>query len=127
MLQLGASLTRFTSDLKFNGFGSYVQFLSWPDFLLGLDASNNGTGKFSNVFASSDVYGLLDRSFNAWEGSVFVQDNYRVIPWFTLMLGLRYERIGDFGDSLGRNSSFDLSKADTNPTASGSLDGYIVG
>ena len=44
MLQLGASLTRFTSDLKFNGFGSYVQFLSWPDFLLGLDASSNGTG-----------------------------------------------------------------------------------
>ena len=127
MLQLGASLTRFTSDLKFNGFGSSVQFLSWPDFLLGLDASSNGTGKFSNVFASSDAYGLLDRNLNAWEGSGFVQDSYRVIPWFTLMLGLRYERIGDFGDSLGRNSSFDLSKADTNPAASGSLDGYIVG
>ena len=127
MLQLGASLTRFTSDLKFNGFGSYVQFLSWPDFLLGLDASSNGTGEFSNVFASSDAYGLLDRNLNAWEGSGFVQDSYRVNPWFTLMLGLRYERIGDFGDSLGRNSSFDLSKADTNPAASGSLNGYIVG
>ena len=127
MLQLGASLTRFTSDLKFNGFGSYVQFLSWPDFLLGLDASNNGTGKFSNVFASSDVYGLPDRSLNAWEGSVFVQDSYRVNPTLTLMLGLRYERIGDFGDSLGRNSSFDINKADTHPPASGSVDGYIVG
>ena len=127
MLQLGASLTRFTSDLKFNGFGSSVQFLSWPDFLLGLDASSNGTGEFSNVFASSDAYGLLDRNLNAWEGSGFVQDSYRVNPWFTLMLGLRYERIGDFGDSLGRNSSFDLSKADTNPAASGSLNGYIVG
>jgi hypothetical protein len=126
-LQLGASLTRFTSDLTFNGFGSYVQFLSWPDFLLGLDASNNGTGEFSNVFASSDAYGLLDRSLNAWEGSGFVQDSYRVIPRFTLMLGLRYERIGDFGDSLGRNSSFDLSKADKNPAASGSFDGYMVG
>ena len=126
-LKLGASLPRFTSDLNFNGFGSHVQFLSWPDFLLGLDASNNGTGKFSNVFASSDIYGLLDRNLNAWEDSVFVQDSYRVLPSFTLMLGLRYERIGDFGDSLGRNSSFDISKADAHPAASGSLDGYIVG
>lgn len=126
-LKLGASLTRFTSDLTFSGFGSYVQFLSWPDFLLGLDASNNGTGKFSNVFASSDIYGLLDRNLNAWEGSAFVQDNYRVIPSFALTLGLRYERIGDFGDNLGRNSSFDVSQADIHPPASGSLDGYIVG
>jgi len=126
-MKLGASLTRFTSDLNFNGFGSYVQFLSWPDFLLGLDASNNGTGKFSNVFASSDIYGLLNRNLNAWEGSVFVQDSYRVNPTLTLMLGLRYERIGDFGDSLGRNSSFDINKADTHPPASGSVDGYIVG
>jgi len=126
-LKLGALLTRFTSDLTFRGFGSYVQFLSWPDFLLGLDASNNGTGTFSNVFASSDAYGLLDRNLNAWEGSASVQDSYRVHPSFTLSLGLRYERIGDFGDSLGRNSSFDISKADPHPPASGSINGYIVG
>jgi hypothetical protein len=33
--------------------------------MLGLDASNNGTGTFSNVFASSDIYGLLNRKLNA--------------------------------------------------------------
>lgn len=44
----------------------------------------------------------------------------------TLNIGLRYERIGQFGDNLGRNSSFDLSKADANPPAGGSLAGYIV-
>ena len=79
------------------------------------------------MFASSDIYGLLNRNLNAWEGSVFVQDSYRVNPTLTLMLGLRYERIGDFGDSLGRNSSFDINKADTHPPANGSVDGYIVG
>ena len=44
----------------------------------------------------------------------------------TLNLGLRYERLGQFGDRLGRNSSFDVSKADANPPPSGSLAGYIV-
>jgi hypothetical protein len=127
MLKFGVSLTKFTSGIEFDGTGSYVQFLSWPDFLLGLDASNNGTGTFSNVFASSDIYGLLDRELNAWEGSASVQDNYRLISAFTLTLGLRYDRIGQFGDRLGRNSSFDVTKADKAPAPTGSLDGYIVG
>jgi hypothetical protein len=39
---------------------------------------------------------------------------------------MRYERVGQFGDQLGRNSSFDFSKADASPPPSGSLDGYIV-
>jgi hypothetical protein len=44
-----------------------------------------------------------------------------------LSLGLRYERLGQFGDQLGRNSSFDISKADPNPSTKGSTAGYIVG
>jgi hypothetical protein len=39
---------------------------------------------------------------------------------------MRYERLGQFGDNLGRNSSFDVSKGDASPPPSGSLDGYIV-
>jgi hypothetical protein len=39
---------------------------------------------------------------------------------------LRYEHLGQFGDRLGRNSSFDISKADANPPPGGSLAGYIV-
>jgi len=55
-----------------------------------------------------------------------VQDDYRVRRSLTLNLGMRYERLGQFGDNLGRNSSFDVSKADASPPPSGSLDGYIV-
>jgi hypothetical protein len=126
-IKLGGTITRFTSDQKFNGAGSYVQFLSWPDFLLGLNAGSNGTGSFSNVFASSDIYGLLDRKLNSWEGALFIQDGYRVAPRLTVTMGLRYERIGQFGDSLGRSSSFDVNKAETQASPAGSLDGYIVG
>jgi outer membrane receptor protein involved in Fe transport len=98
------------------GIGSFVQFLSWPDFLLGLNAGANGTGTFSNVFASIDDFGLFDREYRVWEWSAFAQDDYKISRSLTLNIGLRYERLGQFGDSLGRNSSFDISRVDPNPT-----------
>jgi len=124
-LRLGGSITRFQDNIDIIGLGSFVQFLSWPDFLLGLNAESNGT-EFSNVFASFDDFGLTYRAYRAWEGTGFAQDDYRIGKSLTLNIGLRYERIGQFGDKLGRNSSFDLSRADANPPPAGSLAGYIV-
>ncbi|UWZ86841.1 TonB-dependent receptor [Occallatibacter riparius] len=126
-LRFGASLTRLRGPLHYGGINSSVGFLSWPDFLLGLDAAHNGNGTFSNVYTSSDAYGLLDRDLRTWEASFFAQDDYRLNRSLTLNLGLRYERIGQYGDALGRNSSFDVSKADPNPPPNGSVDGYVVG
>jgi hypothetical protein len=124
-VQLGGSVTRLQNNINIAGLGSFVEFLSWPDFLLGLNASGNGTG-FSNVFASFDDFGLSDREFRVWEGVGYAQDDYRIRKSLTLNIGLRYERLGQFGDKLGRNSSFDFIKANANPPPSGSLDGYIV-
>jgi len=44
----------------------------------------------------------------------------------TLNLGLRYERLGQFADMLGRNSTFDITKADPNPPPEGTVAGYVV-
>jgi len=126
-IQTGGSLTRLQDNIAIVGLGSFVQFLSWPDFLLGLNATQNSTNLFSNVFESVDDFGLLNREYRAWEGSVYAQDNYRISQTLTLSFGLRYERLGQFGDQLGRNSSFDMSKADPNPPPQGSTAGYIVG
>ena len=125
-LRLGGSITRLQDPLDFAGFDSFLEFLSWPDFLLGLDAAGNGTGTFSNVFESADAFGLSNREFRAWEVSGFGQDDYRITRTLSLNLGLRFERPGQFGDELGRNSSFDITKADANPPPSGSLDGNLV-
>lgn len=124
-LRFGGSITRYQDSVNLVGLGSFLHFLSWPDFLLGLNASGNGTA-YSNVFASFDVFGLTDREYRVWEGSSFAQDDYRVTKTLTLNIGLRYERFGQFGDRLGRNSSFDFSKADKDPPPDGSLNGYIV-
>ena len=125
-IQMGGSLTRYQDNIAIVGLGSFVQFLSWPDFLLGLNATQNGTNQFSNVFESVDDFGLLNREYRAWQGSAYGQDSYRVSQTLTLSLGLRYERLGQFGDQLGRNSSFDIGKADPNPPPQGSTAGYVI-
>ena len=125
-IQMGGSLSRLIDDVSIVGVGSLVEFLSWPDFLLGLDAQQNGTNLFSNVFASIDDYGLLNRHYRSWNGSLFVGDHYRATSTLTLDFGLRYERLGQYGDTLGRNASFDISRADPNPPPTGSVAGYVV-
>jgi Carboxypeptidase regulatory-like domain/TonB dependent receptor len=108
-------------------------FLSWPDFLLGLDANDNGTAPFalfglasSNIIASLDVPALFDLAWRVWETNAYVQDDIKLTPRLTVNLGLRYDRIGDIADKLGRNSSFDVRLADPNPPPGGSLAGYLV-
>ena len=76
-IQMGESLSRILDDVNIGGLGSLTQFLSWPDFLFGLNASQNGTNLFSNVFASVDDYGLLDREYRSWNGSLFIGDHSR--------------------------------------------------
>src|SRR5262249_51657685 len=124
-LRLGGTLTRLQDNVNLMGLGSFVQFLSWPDFLLGLSAGDNGS-RFSNVFASFDDFGLTTREFRVWEAAAFVQDDYRIRKALSLNIGLRYERLGQFGDRQGRNASFDIGKADPNPPPGGSMAGYVV-
>jgi Carboxypeptidase regulatory-like domain len=124
-VRMGGSVTRLQDNVNLVGLGSLVQFLSWPDFLLGLSAGSNGTA-FSNVFASIDDFGLTTREYRVWEGTGFAQDDWRIRRSLTLNVGLRYERLGQFGDQLGRNASFDIARADPNPPPGGSVAGYIV-
>jgi hypothetical protein len=124
-VRFGVAVTRLQDNVNLIGLGSFLQFLSWPDFLLGASAISNGT-QFSNVFASFDDFGLTQRQYRVWEGAGFAQEDYRIRPSFMVNMGLRYERLSQFGDTLGRNSSFDSDDADANPPPSGSVAGYTV-
>jgi hypothetical protein len=113
-LHFGGGIDRSQINLVgFHYFGGLI-YPSFPDFLLG------------NVLLSIDVPGVFDRAWRVWDGNLYLQDDYQVLPRLTLNLGIRYERQGALGDALGRASTFDVTKANPNPPASGTLQGFVV-
>jgi hypothetical protein len=116
-LRFGGGITRSKLDLKnFTFFGGLL-FLSWPDLLI---------GQAGNIFLTIDLPGDLDRSWRVWDGNGYIQDDFKLTHSLTLNLGLRYERLGHLADTGGRNSGFDITKANPNPPAGGSLEGFRV-
>jgi hypothetical protein len=124
-MRFGGGYTRLQNDLSNVATGGTLEFLSFPDFLLGQSAAQNGSG-FSNVFGSLDSFGNFDRNYSAWEGNAYFQDDIKVASHFTVNAGLRFEHLGLYDDSGGRNSNFDAQLADPNPPAAGTIAGYLV-
>lgn len=111
-LHFGGGIERSQVNQTGFHFIAGVQFPSYEDFLL-------GTASFA-----LDLPGLFDRYYRTWDGNLYAQDNIKITSKFTVNLGLRYERLGDLGDTLGRNSSFNPLLADH--TGEGSQAGYVV-
>ncbi|MGH9752967.1 MAG: TonB-dependent receptor domain-containing protein [Blastocatellia bacterium] len=124
-LRAGGGMTFSQFNSGFGATGT-ISFLSFPDFLLGLSAAQNGNTT-SNINTSSDSLGLRDRAFRVGGATLFLQDDYKITRRLTLNLGLRYERIGHLYDEQGRNANFDLSLANPTPPAAGTLAGFVVG
>jgi hypothetical protein len=83
-----------------------IAFQSFNDFLIGESAAQNGSPSgYSNVYSdnarigSPPTYALIHegRSHNA---HLFVQDDYQVSKRLTLNMGLRWEYIGNFYDTM---------------------------
>jgi hypothetical protein len=104
------------SQINFPAFHFFagLVFPSFPDFLLG------------NPLLSIDVPGVFGREWRVWDGNLYVQDDYHVLPRLTLNLGFRYERQGQLGEYLGRSATFDPARANPDPPDEGTLDGFVV-
>jgi len=129
-LRFGGGAQRAENNLEgFHYIGAII-FLSYPDALLGLNATQSGTAAagvpVSNVYESVDVPGIFDRAFRTLGGNLYVQDDIKVTRSLTVNLGLRYERYGYISDGLGRNGNIDPNLLNPNPPAGGTLQGYVV-
>jgi hypothetical protein len=130
--RFGASLSREQNNQIGFHYLSGEAFLSWADFLLGLpgtpvaDGGNGSPYGIGNLYASLDLLGLFDRAYRDWEVGTYAQDDLKLTKRLTVNLGLRYDRIGDFGDALGRNAGFNVALANPNPPAGGTLAGTTV-
>lgn len=103
----------------------FTFFLSFPDFLLGESAAQNGS-PVSNVFLVSGASGLFRKAERYTDLAGFVQDDYRLAPRFTLNAGLRYEFFGPPSDIHGQLPNFDPSLADPNPPSTGTFTGLVL-
>ncbi len=123
-LTYGGGFTTGRDNMSKFDFEAYVLPLTWADFLLGQSYLPYGV-PYSNLYETYEGIGDFQRDWRYKDANAFIQDNYRITSRLTLNLGLRYERIGDLGSANG-GGNVDVSKINPNPSAAGSLDGFIV-
>jgi hypothetical protein len=111
-------------DVPFVNVG-FLFIQSFPDFLLGQSASQNGSG-FSNILQSVAASGIFRKDERYTDFAGFVQDDFRATPWLTLNAGLRYEYFGPPVEINGRLSNFDPSIATLQVPAGGSFSGFVL-
>lgn len=103
----------------------FLFFLSFPDFLLGQSAAQNGSG-VSNVFQSSASAGSFAKAERYTDLAGFVQDDVKIAPRLTLNAGVRYEFFGPPSDVRGQLPNFDPALADPNPPPAGTNTGLVL-
>ncbi len=103
----------------------FLLIQSFPDFLLGQSAAQNGSGQ-SNIFQSTGASGLFRKDERYADFAGFVQDDVRVTSRLTVNTGLRYEFFGPPSETHGFLSSFNPAIAASQVPASGSFSGYVI-
>jgi hypothetical protein len=99
---------------------------SFPDFLLGMSAAQNGTPQSSISKAlGGNGPGAVYPAMNNF--AAFAQDDFQVSSRLTLNLGLRYQFDGQPYNSSGKWSNFDFRLYPQNgPPATGTLAGLVL-
>ena len=125
-LRIGGEVKRhqLVVDAPFTTAG-FLLLQSFPDFLLGQSAAQNGSGQ-SNVFQSTGASGIFRKDERYTDFATFIQDDFRVSPRLTINAGLRYEYFGPPSETLGRLSNFDPASATPQVPDSGSFSGFLI-
>jgi len=103
----------------------FLLFQSFPDFLLGESAAQNGSGQ-SNIFESVGASGIFRKDQRYTDFAGFIQDDFRVNSRLTINAGLRYEYFGPPTEIHGNLPNFDPSLAASQVSAAGSFSGFLL-
>jgi len=76
-LRFGGGVSRLKTDLDHQIATAALTFLSFPDFLLGLNATGNGS-LFSNISSSTYTPGDRFKKMRLWDGFAYRQDEMKV-------------------------------------------------
>jgi hypothetical protein len=104
-----------------------LTFQTFPDFLLGESAAQNGSA-YSNVFTSTAAQGTYYKGYRAREMASFFQDDFKANARLTFNLGVRWEINTGVSEAFGNESSLSpaLVFSSPAPTPSGSFAGFVV-
>ena len=103
-----------------------VGFSSFPDFLLGLSAAQNGTA-YSNLSSAQSLCGNSERNYKVNDYDGYFQDDIHLTQTLTINVGMRWDVYGQVSDSQGRFADFWPQLASNTFPASGqTLSGFVV-
>src|SRR5581483_279011 len=102
-----------------------LTFQSFPDFLLGESAAQNGS-QYSNIFTSTGRSGITGRDMRVQNYATYFADDFKVSPRLTLNLGVRWEIFGQASESHGYLVNFWPQLANNNFGPNGTFSGLVV-
>ncbi len=102
-----------------------MSFQSFPDFLLGLSAAQNGSA-FSNVNSAQSLCGNSERNFRVNDYDGYFQDDIHLTPRLTVNAGVRWDIYGQISDSQGRFADFWPQLASNTFPGGQTLSGFIL-
>ena len=103
----------------------FLLFQSFPDFLIGESAAQNGSGQ-SNLFESVGASGIFRKDQRYTDFAGFIQDDLHLNSRLTINAGLRYEYFGPPNEINGHLSNFDPGVATSPVPPSGSFSGFLL-
>ena len=102
-IKMGAGIIRRQLNYFQNTFGlGYFEFLSSP--LTNLENLIQGTP--NEIQRQVSFY---KQYFRFWEPDIFIQDDWRVKPWLTLNIGLRWDHFSPITSATNQRSNYDLA------------------